>query len=205
MERKAIEKFLNEIDEHLVVYAPFLREKGFTSNLSIKFLKHKDLQTLGVQIPFGNKRLLQNAVAKLQTPKKRGITPESEDEDDTGQQNDRKGLLRPLKLFDPLKSSTQSNKVSMSNSSSVSGPERSKVCAEPRTTSFSGKRTPREQGSIFSPVQRMFQQKREEIIEKKAELESKKVQKAESAKLKGHEIWLYNSKVMVHAAVNAIF
>ena len=28
MERKAIEKFLNEIDEDLVVYAPFLREKG---------------------------------------------------------------------------------------------------------------------------------------------------------------------------------
>ena len=106
-----------------------------------------------------------------------GITPESEDEDDNRQQNDRKGLLRPLKLFDPLKSSTQSNKVSMSNSSGVSRPERS---TEPRTTSFSGKRTPREQGSqILSPVQQMFQQKREEITEKKAELESKKVQKAE--------------------------
>ena len=96
MERKAIEKFPNEIDEDLVVYAPFLREKGFTSNLSIKFLKDKDLLTLGIQIPLGHKRLLQIAVAKLQTPKsKMGITPESEDEDDTRQQNDRKGLLRP--------------------------------------------------------------------------------------------------------------
>ena len=181
MERKAIEKFLNEIDEGLVVYAPFLREKGFTSNLSVKFLKDEHLLTLGIQIPLGHKRLLQNAVAKLQNAKsKMGITPEPEDEDDTRQQNDRKGLLRPLKLFDPLKSSIQSNKVSMSNSSSASRPERSEVCAEPCTTSFSGKRTPREQGpQILSPVQRMFQQKREEIIEKKAELEKKKVQKAE--------------------------
>ena len=98
-----------------------------------------------------------------------GATPESEDENDTGKQNDCKGLTCMLKLFDPLKSSTQSNKVSISNSLSSSRPEYNKVCAEPCATSSLGKRTPREQ---------MFQQKRE-ITEKKAKLESKKVQEAE--------------------------
>ena len=63
----------------------FLLEKGFTSNLSIKYLKDKDLLTLGIQIPLSHERLLQNAVAKLQTTKSEiGITAESEDEDDTG-------------------------------------------------------------------------------------------------------------------------
>ena len=90
-------------------------------------------------------------------------------------------LLSPLKLFDALKSSTQSNKVSVLNSSSSSSTECSKVSAEPlgQVLTSSGKRTPKEQGSqILSPFQGMFRQKREEI-EKKAELESKEVQKAE--------------------------
>ena len=56
MERKSIERFLSEIDEDLVAYAPFLRELGCTSNQSINFLEDKDLQSVGIIIPPGHKR-----------------------------------------------------------------------------------------------------------------------------------------------------
>ena len=117
------------------------------------------------------------------------ITPESEDKDDTGKQNDHRGLLHPLKLFDPLKSSTQ-RKVGISDSSSASRSECSKVYAEPCVTSFLGKRTPREQGSqILSPVQRMFKQKREKLSKRKPNLRAKKSKKQSlSAKLKEHKV-----------------
>ena len=98
MERKRIESFLSEIDEDLVAYAPFLRELGFTSNQSIKYLKDKDLQSVGIVIPPGHKCLLKNAVAKLQTHKsKLGLTPDlSETETSVART---RGTLKRLKLF----------------------------------------------------------------------------------------------------------
>ena len=96
MERKSIESFLREIDEDLVANAPFLRELGFTSKQSIKFLKDKDLQSVGIVIPPGHKHLLKNAVAKLQTPKsKLGLTPELSETKTSGGRAG--GTLKPLK------------------------------------------------------------------------------------------------------------
>ena len=40
-------------------------------SISLKWLKDKDLLTLVIQIPLGHKSSLQNAVAKLQTPKRK--------------------------------------------------------------------------------------------------------------------------------------
>ena len=100
MEKKSIESFLSEIDEDLVAYAPFLRELGFTSNQSIKFLKDNNLQSVGIVIPPGHKSLLKNAIVKLQTPKsKLGLTPDlSETETSVARTG---GTLKPLKLFRP--------------------------------------------------------------------------------------------------------
>ena len=78
--------FLSKIDEDLVAYAPFLREHGFTSDQSIKFLKDKDLQSVGIVILPGHKRLLKNAIAKLQTPKsKLGLMPDRSETDKCSQ------------------------------------------------------------------------------------------------------------------------
>ena len=64
----SIEKFLKDLDNDLVCYASFFRVLGFTSGGTIKFLKEKDFISLGVEVPTGHRRLILNAVEKLQTP-----------------------------------------------------------------------------------------------------------------------------------------
>ena len=67
-ERKSVEKFLSELDPELEKYAPYLRKMGFTSNTMLRFLKLKDLQGIECIVPTAHRRMLLNAVAKLQSP-----------------------------------------------------------------------------------------------------------------------------------------
>ena len=56
--RKSIEEFLSDIDCDLLQYAVELREKGFTSTLSVCYLTEEDLHFL----PEGHKRLVMNMI-----------------------------------------------------------------------------------------------------------------------------------------------
>ena len=80
----SVEKWLNELDPGLVVYADNLKQLGFCSVKMIKFLKLKDLQKMQCTIPAPHRRMILNAVSKLQTPESKNKgdieTPDSEDD-----------------------------------------------------------------------------------------------------------------------------
>ena len=62
--RKSIEDFLREVDEDLLIYAGELRNNGFTSTTTAKYLTENDL----AGIPEGHKKLILNMVSRLRTP-----------------------------------------------------------------------------------------------------------------------------------------
>ena len=78
------EKWLNELDPGLVVYADNLKQLGFCSVKMIKFLKLKDLQKMQCTIPAPHRRMILNAFSKLQTPesKNKGDIETADSEDD---------------------------------------------------------------------------------------------------------------------------
>ena len=80
----SVEKWLNELDPGLVVYADNLKQLGFCSVKMIKLLKLKDLQKMQCTIPAPHRRMILNAVSKLQTPESKNKgdieTPDSEDD-----------------------------------------------------------------------------------------------------------------------------
>ena len=117
-ERKSVEKFLSELDPELEKYAPYLRKMGFTSNTMLRFLKLKDLQGIECIVPTAHRRMLLNAVAKLQSPESKLAieSPRSDDMPKKKQKTDgnvcdspenatgdssisRSGTLEPKKLF----------------------------------------------------------------------------------------------------------
>jgi hypothetical protein len=87
-ERKSVEKFLSELDPELKKYAPYLRKMGFTSNTMLTFLKLKDLQGIECIVPTVHRRMLLNAVAKLQSPESK-LAIESPRSDDMPKKNKR--------------------------------------------------------------------------------------------------------------------
>ena len=107
----SVEKWLNELDLGLLVYADNLKQLGFCSVKMIKFLKLKDLQKMQCTIPAPHGRMILNAVSKLQTPESKNKadieTPDSEDDDvkrrrkENVSSNDLMSKnLPPRKLFD---------------------------------------------------------------------------------------------------------
>ena len=115
--RKSVEEFLLELDPELEQYAPYLRKMGFTSNTMLRFLKLKDLQDIACVVPTAHRRMILNAVAKMQSPESKLAieSPCSDDkpkkkqktdenfcdipENATGESSSRSGSLEPKKLF----------------------------------------------------------------------------------------------------------
>lgn len=64
--RQKTAAFLSELDEDLLIYEHELKKRGFTSSASLKYLRENDLEEIGMAE--GHKRLLMNAVSKLQSP-----------------------------------------------------------------------------------------------------------------------------------------
>ena len=116
----SVEKWLSELDPGLAVYEDNLKELGFSSDKMIKFLKLKDLQKMQCAMPAPHRRMILNAVSKLQTPesKYKGDieTPDSEDEgikrrrkESVSNNNFTSKNLSPRKLFDTTVPKEQSN------------------------------------------------------------------------------------------------
>ena len=116
----SVEKWLSELDPGLAVYAEHLKELGFSSDKMIKFLKLKDLQKMPCAIPAPHRRMILDAVSKLQTPdsKNKGDieTPDSEDDgikrrrkESVSSNNLTSNNLPPRKLFDTTVPKEQRN------------------------------------------------------------------------------------------------
>lgn len=106
-DRISVEEFLSELDPELEKYAPYLRELGFTSNTMLKFLKLKDLEDIACIVPTAHRRMILNAVAKIQSPESKLLieSPCSEDKPkkkiktDENVSNTSESSLEPKKLF----------------------------------------------------------------------------------------------------------
>ena len=81
--KMSVEEWLGDLDSQFIVYAPHLMEMGFTSSKMMKFLKLKDLMKMPCNIPAPHRRMILNAVSKLQTPESKAKenvdTPDSDD------------------------------------------------------------------------------------------------------------------------------
>ena len=80
----SLEDWLCELDAQFVVYAPHLKELGFNFKKMMKFLKLKDFMKIPCKIPAPHRRMIMNAVLKMQTPESKAReknidTPDSED------------------------------------------------------------------------------------------------------------------------------
>ena len=64
--RRKTNAFLSSLDEDLLIYEEELKKRGFTSSTTLKYLREHDLEDIGMAD--GHKRLLMNAVSKLQSP-----------------------------------------------------------------------------------------------------------------------------------------
>lgn len=64
--RRKTSAFLSSLDEGLLIYEEELKKRGFTSSTTLKYLREHDLEAMGVAE--GHKRLLINAVSKIQSP-----------------------------------------------------------------------------------------------------------------------------------------
>lgn len=60
--------WLCELDAQFVVYAPHLKELGFNSRKMMKCLKLTDFVKTPCKIPAPHRRMIMNAVLKMQTP-----------------------------------------------------------------------------------------------------------------------------------------
>lgn len=63
-----VEQFLIDLEPELQKYAKPLEDLGFSTTNLLKFLKLKDLQSLSCDLPAPHRRILLNAVEKLQSP-----------------------------------------------------------------------------------------------------------------------------------------
>ena len=81
-ERKTVEEFLEELEPELEKYAKPLRDLGFTTTSMLKFLKLKDLQSIPMIIPAPHRRMILNAVSKLQSPSSRKLMIDSPNVED---------------------------------------------------------------------------------------------------------------------------
>ena len=64
----SVERWLNDLHTGLAIYASFLNDLGFNSLEMLKFLKLKDLKKMPCTMPASHRRMILNAVLKLQTP-----------------------------------------------------------------------------------------------------------------------------------------
>ena len=64
----SVKEWLTELDSSLKIYASFFSDLGFTSINMLKFLKLKDLQKMPVTMPAPHRRMILNAVLKMNTP-----------------------------------------------------------------------------------------------------------------------------------------
>ena len=82
-DKMSVEDWLTELDSSFKVYASFFSDLGFTSVKMLKFLKLKDLQKMPVTMPAPHRRMILNAVLKMQTPESKVEqkidTPDSEE------------------------------------------------------------------------------------------------------------------------------
>lgn len=63
-----IEDFFKQIDSDLLEYVPAFRKLGFTSSQTMKYWREHDFQSLDVDVPEGQRRLILNMTTKLRTP-----------------------------------------------------------------------------------------------------------------------------------------
>ena len=65
---------------------------GSTSNTMLRFLKLKDLQDIACVVPTAHRRMIQNAVAKMQPPESKLVieSPYSDDKPKKKQKTDEK-------------------------------------------------------------------------------------------------------------------
>ena len=82
-DKMSVEDWLTELDSSLNIYASFFSDLGFTPIKMLKFLKLKDLQKMPVTMPAPRRRVILNAVLKMQTPESKVEqkidTPDSEE------------------------------------------------------------------------------------------------------------------------------
>lgn len=105
----SVERFLKNLEPEFVQYAPFLKELGFTSVNMLRFLKMKDLLKMPCILPAPHRRMILNAIVKLQSPETRVKveieSPDSENmvskkkKTDDNNSSDRASNLEPRKLF----------------------------------------------------------------------------------------------------------
>ena len=168
----SIEKFLKDLDNDLVCYASFFRVLGFTSSRTIKFLKENDFISLGVEVPTGHRRLILNAVEKLQTPvTKKMLSIESPEIVRNKQRLDNS---RKLKLFPETEDKDKGdlNDVDVYEEDDMSETEQDTLsfpCNRPLPNPRHRPRPRKRQSTSemntgeLSPIERMFQHKHEEI------------------------------------------
>ena len=104
--KMSVEDWLTELDSSLKIYASFFSDLGFTSTKMLKFLKLKDLQKMPVTMPALHRRMILNAVLKMNTPEskigQKIDTPDSEETCESMRKKKRvenTSNLEPRKLF----------------------------------------------------------------------------------------------------------
>ena len=122
----SVKCFLKNLDPQFVRYAPFLKELGFTSVNMLKFLKMKDLLKMPCTLPAPHRRMILNAIVKLQSPEtKVKAVIESPDSEDVASKKKKKNNntasdfssnLEPRKLFDMDENSSKEGQTTASNS-----------------------------------------------------------------------------------------
>lgn len=148
--RRKTETFLRSLDEDLIVYEEELKKRGFTSSATLKYLREHDLEEMGMAE--GHKRLLMNAVSKLQSPQ------QTKENNSTSAKKRRInfGITEP-QVFEP---NTTSN-VDSGDERNLSSSDEEEQPQYPSTS------------DVETPVQRFLRHKRDEITKLQKQLAEK--------------------------------
>lgn len=160
MDRQKTNVFLLFLDEDLLVYEEELKKRGFTSSATLKYIRENDLEEMNMAE--GHKRLLMNAVSKLQSPQAQQITTKECDNMMSKSKKKRRisyatsNIDKPSSpSFEPfIDSDEEERQLSISN-------EQTRA----KYTSTTG---------IETPVQRFLRHKRDTIGELQSNLEQKR-------------------------------
>ena len=160
MDRQKTNVFLLSLDEDLLVYEEELKKRGFTSSATLKYIRENNLEEMNMAE--GHKRLLMNAVSKLQSPQAQQITTKECDNMMSKSKKKRRISYATSNINKPSSPSSEQPFIDSDE--------------EERQLSISNEQTRANTSTngIETPVQRFLRHKRDTIGELQSNLEQKR-------------------------------